>query len=513
MKGLKVRMPSIRIPKMGFKLPKLPALHLFQPSTKILILEIGDEWLKMAGVLEVHGKRKLVHLGVESIQNVTDLEKGEKIARFLKKMSFKPRRVFVLHPAHNLTTRILSLPSTDPDEIRDIIDLQAVKQTPYNKEDITTSFHVIETEASGYSKVLLAISHRDIATAYFETVEWARISPDAINISLEGSRSWYKRLLSLETETAPDSPVLLLDVDWSGTNFLILRGDKMIFSRSMSLGVQHLAEKGEGVEESFVSEVQRSLEFCKAEFPDQTISKVVVTGMSAAIKAMVPALEKELKVPCLCVFNFEPFEGEVAPKVQEGVKGAFCSLAAVLGFAWNPEPMSLNLIPSQIETQKGLEHRAKDLAITGSLLLGIICLASIVFLGKIYKKEQYLVWLKQQYEKVREPSEEVQRAVAKMKLAEDQMNLQGNILDILSDINASLPDDIYLTALQYQANENMVLMRGIAPEMSAVFKLLTTLEETPHLELVKTRNVTKGKAQEKDVAEFEITANVTGSKL
>lgn len=474
-----------------------------------LILEIGEDWIKLLGLVQAGQEKKITCLEAISINGANELLKSEKIGQFLKKNNFKPQYTYILHPSQNLTTRILSLPSTDPNEIKDIIALQAVKQTPYTKEEISTGFHIIDSDGTGYSRVFLAISHRDVASAYFRIGEFGGVSANQINISLEGVRSWYEAAnLAKERETA----TVLLDVDWASTEVLILQGSKMIFSRSMSFGLKHLEERTMAVETEFLPELQRSLDAGAPELKGAVISRIILTGISKKIQDAVPVIARELSLPCEYVFNFQPFAEKVAQTLQDSIQKCSCSFAALLGFAFNPHPADINLIPSQIEAKKGLEDRAKDLAILGSLLLALVMLISVISFEKIYKKDQYLKYLKSEYSKIEAPAEEVERVVAKMKLASEQLNIGGNLLDVLYEITEVLPPNIYLTSVQYNALESNMVIRGMSEEMSAVFKLLSTLEAAPHLEFVKTRSVTKRKIDDKEMAEFEISAEIATSK-
>ena len=132
----------------------------------------------------------------------------------------------------------------------------------------------------------------------------------------------------------------------------------------------------------------------------------------------------------------------------------------------------------------------------------------MVSFGKIYKKASYLEQLRKDYAAVHRDSGEVEKLVAKMKLADEQMAAGGGFLDVLADISQIIPDNIMLTGLQFSGQDKNVVLRGVSSEMSAVFQFLTILEGAPHLQSVKTRNVTKRKVGDKEVAEFEMAANL-----
>ncbi len=438
----------------------------------------------------------------------SDLEIGIKIRTFLRSHFFKPTEVVVLHPSYNLTSRILNLPSTDMKEIRDIIDLQAVKQTPYSREEITTGFRILESDPSGYSKVLLAISHRDLASSYYRAIEMAGFQARCIHIAVEGLRGWFEALRNRDPQKY-DKPVVFMDVDWSTTEFMVFQKGKLVFNRNISMGVRHMGESADKLPDDFLREIQRSMEGGQAEIKDDSISSIILSSMSPKGQAMVAHLSRELNMPVENISSLSPFEAAIPKGVNKSLAQAACSFSAILGFGFDPNPAAINLIPNQLETKKGLENRAKDLAILGTMMLALVTLLSIISFEKIYKKDQYLRNLNRDYSQVSASAEDTERLLAKMQVAADQMSSGAHFLDVLCDVAEVLPVNLYLTSLQYQTKDSSLVVRGISDEMSSVFKLITTMEGTPHLEGVKTRNVAKRKVKDKEVVEFEISASAT----
>lgn len=481
----------------------------FLTKKQVLVLEIGEEWLKMVGVDEMAGARKVRCLAVEPVKGIPDLDLARKITQFLQLHKFKPQRVILSQPAHQVTTRILALPSTDPQEIKDIVELQAVKQTPYTREEITTGFHIIDQDTTGYSRVLVAISHRDLSARSCRIVELANLTVTQVTLSIEGTWHWFSRRRS--REAASEENVLLLDMDALTTELLIFHQAKLIFSRSLGIGAKPFLEQGTLVEPEFVREVQRSMESSGPELKGGGISRIVLTGVSQPLKNISALLARELTLPCEAVSVSQPFGSQDLESKVSTYSNLPASFVSVLGLAFYPEiTASMNLIPPEIQIRKSLEERAKDLAFLGTLLLALVTFFSLLGFEKVYKKNLYLAALKKDYNAISAKAEELGRWIAKMEVAQAQRNAGPSFLDVMRDVNEVIPDNITLTSLQYQRAERSVVVRGISEEMSPVFQFLSTLEGIPSLESVKTRNVTKQKVGEKDVNEFEVVAQISG---
>ncbi len=515
---MKMGAPKINFPKLklpAFRLPKLPASmegmkFIPEPSffkKKLLILEIGDDWLKMLGVYEDRKSRRAEWTETESLEGLEEPGISLKILQAMRVHAFKPDQVLISYPAQHLTIRMLSLPSIDPQEIRDIVDLQAVKQTPYSREEITTGFQVMETDAAGYSRVFLAISHRDQVIRYFRIGEMARVLADQVVPSVEGLRSWYAGFLAAEAHAPESAGTLLLEFGATHTHLLIMNGDKLVFSRTLPLGARQMKEQGAAAEGEFVREVTRSMESGTAEAKLEKVHRMVLTGVADGIKNVAAVLTRELNLPCEVVDSFEGVQQQLTRPLQES--SAHVSWASMLGLMIAPAQSMINLVPPEIKLRKQLEERGRDLAWCGTLLLSLVMIISMIGFEKIYRRTAYLDALKKEYVSVRPESEEMEKTLGKIKLAQDQMGAGGSFLDVLKDVTGVLPDSMTLTAIQYQDRDKSLVLRGITQEMSSVFQLLSTLESTPYLESVKTRNVSKRKVGEKELSEFEIVAGIT----
>lgn len=515
MKTPTLKLPALRLPQ--FKMPALPGLALRVPpfliagkKRRILVAEMGEEWMKVAACLEDGKKKKVKFISAFPLKDVSETALAQKINELLQSQTFKPTDVLITEPTNRLTIRLLMLPSTEPREIKDILELQAVKQTPYSREEITTGFHIIGHDGGGYSRVLLAIAHRDVVSRDFRILETAKLAAGRVAPSLEGIQNWYCHVEAKQAEAETESKtILLLDVDWNFSELLILTDRRLIFNRSLSIGAKHIKEQGLVMEGELLREVQRSMESAQPELKEHKITQVVLTGTSAPQKNLLALLSRELNMPCEIVPVFRNFE-EIIPAAQmDSVKDLPLSFASLLGQLLNPASTGINLLPAEIMVRKTLEEHARDLALLGTLLLGLMMLISAVSFEKIYKRGAYRKMLETEYDSIRREAGEVERLVAKMRLAQEQRGSGEGFLDVLHGINAVIPNDIYLTSFQYEDKDKQLVIRGISEsEMPAVFQFVAALEGTDHLKSVKARNVSKKKVDNIDVSEFEIIAGI-----
>src|SRR3989338_5034721 len=137
----------------------------------VTVLSVDGQWLKLLHAARTPRGRTVTSLIALPMQDVSLPDLVMALRARCQAQGVEPESVLIANPSHLTTTRVFSVPSSDWREIRDIVDLQAEKHTPYSKEEILTDFSVVESEASGYSKVMLVIAHQDVVNRAVQIVE------------------------------------------------------------------------------------------------------------------------------------------------------------------------------------------------------------------------------------------------------------------------------------------------------------------------------------------------------
>lgn len=138
---------------------------LFKAKKKVITLvEISDEWLKIVQALPATKDRKINKAVVERISGLEDSRIAATLSRLAKDLQVNPELLTVCVPHQLAAIRNIELPSTNPEEIKDMVDLQIGKQTPFSKDEIIYDFSIITTNTEGYSKVMLTIVRQGWST-------------------------------------------------------------------------------------------------------------------------------------------------------------------------------------------------------------------------------------------------------------------------------------------------------------------------------------------------------------
>ena len=124
----------------------------------MIVVEIGSQWLKIAEMSPAKGGVSISKLHLEQFTSLGSPLSDAVKAAFRKLRISSREPVVACLPRQLVTTRILELPSTDPDEIADMVDLQIGKLTPYSQDEIMSEY-LGPIAAAGYEdRVALALA-------------------------------------------------------------------------------------------------------------------------------------------------------------------------------------------------------------------------------------------------------------------------------------------------------------------------------------------------------------------
>src|SRR6185295_14827673 len=278
-------------------------------GVRTTVLSLDSQWLKVIqGEPSGRGVR-ITHVLACPVQGDTPEQVEARLRKAWPADAAAPRELLLANPTHLSTIRIFSLPSTDPKEIRDIVDLQAEKHTPYAKEEILTDFKILSRERKGYSRVLRAIAHQDVvrrAVRLSDSLAW---SFERVGCELEGLIAWYrliKRSGAAASAAKGAGATLLVDIDSSTSTLVALMDEQPLFQRSLATGFEQLHGDPAQAGERLVGELQRSIEVFEAEAGATRIQDVVVTGPVEKLIEFKGRIERTLDLPVTLV---SPWEG------------------------------------------------------------------------------------------------------------------------------------------------------------------------------------------------------------
>jgi len=470
-----------------------------------VVVEIGNDWLK---ILESQVSPSQKYLTKASFTKLAHIKErvSDEIARVFKNLNLDKKCVITYIPRHLLTVRVLHLPSTDPKEISDMVNLQVGKQTPYSKDEIISTHKILESGREGYTGVMLVIARRNIISERVEALAKVGIETKKVAMSSEGVYEWFKAAyMSEATGGLPsDGTFVVADVDSNYSDFIVIHKGKLVFTRNIFIGANHLAEINSDWYDKFTGELKHSIELYQGSERETEVSKIFLSGAARSLPELERVVGAKLDMPVEIanpLKNMSVRKGNRSLEDEQNFKSI--SISPLIGAAIKGDNFTLDLTTSESRIQKLMNEKRKSLMITGILAAATALMASCLLLAFVYNKTAYLREVKEKIAKIETSANEVEKMGMRISLIKKRLDAKGASINILSEIYKLIPKEIHLTNINVREKKEAII-KGRAHEMSDVFKFVTTLENSEMFANVKTSYTTTKKDGDTEYADFEI---------
>jgi len=471
-----------------------------------IILEIGEQFLKVA-LARPQGPRqsKLIDCITEPITSFTDDQITKAVVELFKKIKMKPQPLTVSIPRNYVTVRNLHLPSKDKKEITQMIDLHIPRIVPYRKEEVVFDHKFLGTDEMGYAKELLGIVHGGAMRRQAKILEDAGMGIDRFTLGSYGV--WQRILNDYKSDINASDIYLLLDVDSTFTDFIIFSHENLLFTRSIAVGANELAENAQAGLKKLLSDARQSLIIFYSEELNRKPVKIFISGADVLNDLHKP-IEAELSMPVKSVSL--PYSEEMI-KAKGRVIPHNLSLSAITEIALEESPKGITFILPEIQIRKALKEKTRDLTILGTLLIYILTISLAIILGRSYNQQSYLKLLNQNNQLIGADVGELIGQSRKIELVKKLVYTRKIPLALLYELQKIVPKEIAVNFISLDES-NSVILRGQGVQLSDVFKFVTILENSKYCAGVTTKYTRTKKVREREITDFEIDFKISAAK-
>lgn len=464
-------------------------------------VELGERWLKVVTRPIARSPQSLDWV-VKPIANLSNEQITQAVASAFRELRVKPKPLVVCLPRNLVTLRNLHLPSQNPEEIAQMIDLNLPRLVPYRKEEVLSSYQLVGTDEIGQTKVLLAIVHRELIQRQVKLLESAGLSVDQILLSSHGVWEWL--LSSHQDDLHAQGLSLLLDVDAGFTDFIICSRDSLLFSRSIAIEPSQLTEPT-GLSK-LLGEVTQALAIFQSEERPEKPATLFLSGAHAAVGHLERSLGPPLELPVVRVHGPEARsrKGTPAPgrEIPEEV-----SLTAVVAIASVERRKPLAFVLPEMQIQRALKERTRELVRLGSLGIYLLTAVCGVAMTRTHYQQAYLQNIRARHEAISRQIGELAVQSQRLELVKASLNERQLPLVYLAELQRIVPQDIAISFLSLDGQRRGVI-RGHALRLSDVLTLITTLERSGRVGQVETKYARRKRLKDQEITEFELALQV-----
>ncbi len=473
------------------------------PGKSITAVEITTNYIKLSQALVSPRGRIINKLLVRDRR----LDASEDIAKPLNEMlsasRIKATNIILIIPRQFLTFRVIRLPSQDNKEIEKMVSLQLSKQIPWPVEDIASDYSIIEKDASGYSKVLLAVCQKEVIKRYLNIIFSAGLKIDRVTLSSEGVCRWYQNF-SNRNNIKDVAPVVLLDIDTENCDICFYHKENLLFTRSVSFCVADLrSEKLDNLTE----ELRKTLSTLQRDQITSEIGKIFIITAGEGTNILADKLNSEFACEVAAV---NPVKEIIFGKeliIPLALSEGKCSGASILGLSLGQLKNELNLLPKEIKKEEQEKSNLKELISLGILLFLLLVFSAGVLAAKIYKKEQYFKKLDTILNGEGPKAKEIENFIKKLNLVKERLNPLGSGIDVIYELYNLIPEGVSLSIFSFEEG-GLITLQGISLNMSDVFSFQSILEKSPYFKNVEVKYASKRKVRQAELTDFRITCVV-----
>lgn len=319
-------------------------------------LDIGSSSIKAIELKRSRAGIQLAHLGFEPLATDVVVDSmimdspsvSNAITRIFTENNFKARSVATSVSGHSVIVKRITVPVMGDQELAERIQLEAAQNIPFDINDVHTDYQVLSDDISApQMDVLLVAVKKDKILNYTNVLSMAGRTPAIVDIDVFAVQNCYE----YNYQPAPESTVALLNLGASVMNINIVKGDKPLFTRDVSVGgnqytdslqkeldlsfeqaeslklgerVATVSEDAKApiiqqVTELIVLEIQKTFDFFRATSAGEHIERIYMAGGSAQVPGLMEALRREFSLPVdfLNPFLRIEYEPELAGLIEQ----------------------------------------------------------------------------------------------------------------------------------------------------------------------------------------------------
>jgi type IV pilus assembly protein PilM len=292
----------------------------FGKKSQVIGLDIGSRVLKAAEVVESKKGPTLTNFGMLNIPpgiieegSIKDHEAaGSAIRELFKANNLKEKNVAISIGGYSVIVKKINIQTMTEDELQETINFEAEQYIPFDISDVNLDFQILgESEHNpNQMSVLLVAAKKEMVADYIHLIERAGLNTVIIDVDAFALQNIFEFNYTIEDEN-----VALIDIGATKTSLNILKGYSSVFMRDVSQGSSQInnqivsladcsPEEAEEIKHSnqsdaispedlagivssvvgdWTTEIKRALDFFYSTYPEDHISRIILSGGGANI--------------------------------------------------------------------------------------------------------------------------------------------------------------------------------------------------------------------------------------
>jgi hypothetical protein len=329
----------------------------------------------------------------------------------------------------------LRLPTTDPAELKQMLDLQIDNLTPLPVEEVVYSFEPIEV-TDGETRLLVAVARKTAVNERVAALEAAGLPAEIVGVD---ALAVFRELVRREVLPADDKLNALVLVSATAANVLVHCRGKLVALRSLLLGAAGLGDAG--TQAGIREELQRTLVAAQVESPARETGRVQFATWNESLRDRVAELARGWSGPSECLANGS----------SPAAAAAVCLETARAGVT------QLNLLPDEWRERRR-KARVRRRLIRGGIALGVVyVLALAVFLTMMGVQKARLTNVEAKIKGLQAEYDGARALKKTLDAMQRQLDTKYSALELLWVVDDLRPENVKLSGFNFKRDDTVTL--------------------------------------------------------
>lgn len=309
---------------------------------ELIGLDIGSHSIKLVDLVESKGGYRLKQyawapLPPDVIVDGTVMDSGsiiEVVRDMISKKKIRKDKVALSISGFSVIIKQVTVSYMSEEELEESIQWEAAQYIPFDMEEVNIDFQILgeNRDNADLMDVLLVAAKKEIIKDYQTLMTESGLETHIIDVDSFAVETMYENLFGIQD----DEVVALINIGANTINFNITKGPSSLLTRDVSMGGKQVTEEIQKqynlqYEEAemlkttpeqwsaydnfdrliqnacdmFATEIQRSLDFFYANFPDEQIRRVGLCGGAAKTTDLLDHIEKRVGIQTVLINPFE----------------------------------------------------------------------------------------------------------------------------------------------------------------------------------------------------------------
>ncbi len=369
----------------------------------------------------------------------------------------KEHRVVTAIGCEDVMCQTLDLPTSQPGELKQMLDLQIDGLTPLPLEEVVYGFESLEVREN-QTRVLVAIARKDAVNDRVEALETAGLPPEIVAVD---ALSVFRELLRRELLPRDGQVHALVMLNGAAAHVIVYTQGNPLAIRTILLGADFPSNPDAVA--LLREELQRTLVATETEHPELTIGRVTFLTRGDAFKAAAEQVAAGWQTRTDFLSN-----GTVpSAAVSLGLQSAAGATA------------QLNLLPDEWRQRRRAAQTRRRLITAGAIALAAYLVALGAFAALLTARRAHKNKVDAEIKQLTPSYDAARRLYEELVAMQHQLDTKSSALEVLRQTSILMPDSLKLTQFQFKkdATQTTLTLKGQAQSATLVNDFIGQLEK------------------------------------